>query len=166
MVASASSHGSVESKTYILDTNIFVGYVRDTAYSRHVDREYAPLEDNNIALISIVTRGELLSLAYQFDWGTSKKERLQHTVSNVSVVPLQSGDLIDRYAEIDAYSQNELPDREMDDSDRNMGKNDVWIAATTSVVDATLITTDDDFDHLHGEFLNRIYVDPDAEYDL
>lgn len=87
-------------------------------------------------------------------------------VDSVSVIPLQSGDLIDRYAEIDAYSQNELSGREMEDSDRNMGKNDVWIAATASVVDGTLITTDDDFGHLDGEFLDRIYVDPDAEYDL
>lgn len=29
-----------------------------------------------------------------------------------------------------------------------MGKNDVWIAATTKVAGATLLTTDNDFDHL------------------
>jgi len=166
MVASAPSHGSVESDTYVLDTNIFVGYIRDASYSRHVDREYAPLERNNIALISVVTKGELHSLAYQFDWGKQKKNRLQNVLNSVRAVPIQSVDVIDRYAEIDAYSQNALPGREMDDSDRNMGKNDVWIAATASVVDATLLTTDDDFDHLHDEFLDRIYVDPDVAYDL
>ncbi|WP_263788825.1 PIN domain-containing protein [Salinibacter grassmerensis] len=157
---------STGSDTYVLDTNVFVGYVRDTSYSRHIDQQHAPLERNNIALVSAVTKGELHSLAYQFDWGTRKKEELQYKLDSVSVVPLQSGDLIGHYAEIDAYSQNALPGREMDESDRNMGKNDVWIAATASVVGATLITTDDDFDHLDGEFLNRIYVDPDAEYDL
>lgn len=46
-----------------------------------------------------------------------------------------------------------------------MGKNDVWIAATASVLDATLITIDTDFDHLDGEFLDPVYVDPDDEYD-
>jgi predicted nucleic acid-binding protein len=157
---------SSESNTYVLDTNVFVGYVRDTSYSRHIDQEYAPLERNNIALVSVVTKGELFSLAYQFDWGDRKKEQLRQKLNSVSVISLQSGDVIDRYAEIDAYSQNELPDRELDKSDRNMGKNDVWIAATASVVDATLITTDGDFDHLDGEFLDCIYVDPDAEYDL
>lgn len=154
------------SKTYVLDTNVFVGYVRDTSYSRYIDQRHAPLERNNIALVSAVTKGELYSIAYQFDWGTRKKEQLQRKLNSVSVIPLQSGDLIDHYAEIDAYSQNALPGREMNESDRNMGKNDVWIAATASVVGATLITTDDDFDHLDGEFLNRIYVDPDTDYDL
>lgn len=157
---------SSESNTYVLDSGVFVGYVRDTSYSRYIDQQYAALERNNIALVSAVTRGELFSLAYQFDWGSRKKERLRGKLKSVSVVPLQSGELIEHYAEIDAYSQNALPDRELDESDRNMGKNDVWIAATASVIEATLITTDDDFDHLHGEFLNRIYVDPDAEYDL
>jgi len=34
-----------------------------------------------------------------------------------------------------------------------MGKNDLWIAATAHVVDATILTTDKDFDHLASEFL-------------
>jgi len=152
--------------TYVLDSNIFVGYVRDAPFSRYVDREYAPLGHNNIALVSIVTRGEVKSLAYQFNWGRAKKNQLQQLVNRVRAISIQSADLIDRYAEIDAYSQNALTDRPLGTSDRNMGKNDVWIAATASVIEATLLTTDDDFDHLHGEFLHRIYIDPDAEYDL
>jgi tRNA(fMet)-specific endonuclease VapC len=31
-----------------------------------------------------------------------------------------------------------------------MGKNDLWIAATTHLAQASLITTDADFDHLNG----------------
>ena len=34
-----------------------------------------------------------------------------------------------------------------------MEKNDLWIAATASVLDASLLTTDSDFEHLHDEFL-------------
>ena len=41
-----------------------------------------------------------------------------------------------------------------------MGKNDLWIAATASVLKAILFTTDRDFDHLDGEFLEVIYIDP------
>jgi tRNA(fMet)-specific endonuclease VapC len=40
-----------------------------------------------------------------------------------------------------------------------MGKNDLWIAATTSVLDAILLTTDNDFDHLHNEFLQVAKID-------
>jgi predicted nucleic acid-binding protein len=35
-------------------------------------------------------------------------------------------------------------------SARNMGKNDLWIAATALATKATLITTDKDFDHLQN----------------
>lgn len=157
---------SSNSNTYVLDSNVFVGYVRDASYSRYIDQEYDPLGSNNIALISVVTKGELQSLAYQFDWEKQKKSALQRLLNSVNAVPVHSMDIIDRYAEIDAFSQNKLPDRPLGNSDRNMGKNDVWIAATASVIDATLLTTDADFDHLHDEFLSRVYIDPDEEYSL
>jgi len=157
---------SSNSNTYVLDSNIFVGYVRDALYSRYIDQKYDPLGGNNIALISVVTKGELHAAAYKFNWGRKKKRHLQRLLNSVRAVPIQSMDIIDRYAEIDAFSQNKLPDRPLGKSDRNMGKNDVWIAATASVIDATLLTTDADFDHLHGEFLSRVYIDPDEEYGL
>ena len=61
---------------------------------------------------------------------------------------------IERYAEIDAFSQGKLKDRPLSISARNMGKNDLWIAATASILNATLLTTDLDFNHLHNVFLN------------
>ena len=33
-----------------------------------------------------------------------------------------------------------------------MGKNDLWIASTTKLFNATLLTTDDDFLHLSPQF--------------
>jgi len=39
-----------------------------------------------------------------------------------------------------------------------MGKNDLLIAATASVLNATLLTTDQDFNHLHNEFLNLEFI--------
>jgi predicted nucleic acid-binding protein len=36
---------------------------------------------------------------------------------------------------------------------RKMGKNDLWIAATAHLLNATLITTDNDFDHLKDAFI-------------
>ena len=61
-------------------------------------------------------------------------------------------EIIDKYAEIDAYSQGKLPDTKVDFSARNMGKNDLWIAATTKLIEAELITTDKDFEHLDNKF--------------
>ncbi|MGI9065443.1 MAG: hypothetical protein ACR2HX_03440 [Pyrinomonadaceae bacterium] len=42
---------------------------------------------------------------------------------------------------------------------RVMGKNDLWIAATTSVLKAKLLTTDNDFDHLDGVFFEVAFID-------
>jgi predicted nucleic acid-binding protein len=69
-----------------------------------------------------------------------------------------------RYGEIDAFSQGKLPDKPLSASARNMGKNDLWIAATASVLDAKLITTDADLGHLKTVFLDidQIPVRPSA----
>ena len=75
---------------------------------------------------------------------------------------------MERYAEIDAFSQGRHVERKLPGgmSSRNMGKNDLWIAATASVLNAKLLTTDRDFDHLHQEFLEVIYIDPRADYKI
>ena len=67
------------------------------------------------------------------------------------VIPLPFSQVISVYAEIDDYSRR---------NGVTMGKNDLWIAATASVTGARLLTTDKDFDHLHGVFLSRDWIDP------
>ncbi len=74
------------------------------------------------------------------------------------VLDINDFQVLNAYARIDAFSQGKLPQKEKF-SARNMGKNDLWIAATAHVYDLTLITTDDDFDHLDGEFLDLKKVD-------
>ena len=80
----------------------------------------------------------------------------------IPVVDINTDRIIQRYAEVDAYSQGKDRSKPLPSgmSSRNMGKNDIWIAATASVLNATLVTTDTDFDHLNGVFLNVAYVDP------
>jgi tRNA(fMet)-specific endonuclease VapC len=43
---------------------------------------------------------------------------------------------------------------------RNMGKNDLWIAATALLLEATLITTDNGFNHLLPFFIEIEKVIP------
>ena len=40
-----------------------------------------------------------------------------------------------------------------------MGKNDLWLAATASVLNLTLITSDQDFNHLAPTFLSLEALD-------
>lgn len=75
------------------------------------------------------------------------------------VADINTENIIDRYAEIDAFSQGRLEKRKSGFSARNMGKNDLWIAAPASVLDATLLTTDNDFAHLKNEFVDVAKID-------
>ena len=71
-------------------------------------------------------------------------------------IGINTESIIKRYAEIDAYSQGNLTDRPLATSARNMGKNDLWIAATASVYEARLLTLDKDFAHLNGVYLEVV----------
>ncbi len=44
-------------------------------------------------------------------------------------------------------------------SARNMGKNDLWIAAAAHIIQATLLTTDKDFLHLDKHFFDIELLD-------
>ena len=75
---------------------------------------------------------------------------MENFIKGIPQIPIEGDDLLDTYADIDAFSQGKhaflsLPTGM---SARNMGKNDLWIAATAKVLEATLITTDKDFAHL------------------
>lgn len=70
------------------------------------------------------------------------------------MVDINIESIIRRYAEIDAYSQGKLKGKPLGTTSRNMGKNDLWIAATASALDLSLLTTDRDFGHLSPSFLN------------
>src|SRR6266487_2017489 len=146
---------------FIFDTGIIVGYVRDAGYSQYVDRKYQVLESPNVSSISTVSKGEIYSLAIQFGWGEPKKRKLQEILAKLPAVDIRRTQIIERYAEIDTYSQGKNPAKPLPAGATaiKMGKNDVWIAATASVLNAKLVTIDKDFDHLNGVFLDVLYID-------
>ncbi len=73
--------------------------------------------------------------------------------------------VMNAYARIDAFSQGKLPGQPLPQgmTARNMGKNDIWIAATASVINATLVTTDADFNHLDHQFISLLKLDTIAK---
>jgi len=78
---------------------------------------------------------------------------LERFIKKFLIADINVETIIERYAEIDAFSQGKLAGKPLSGSARNMGKNDLWIAATTSVLNAKLLTLDNDFDHLKNEFI-------------
>ncbi|GAB4041286.1 type II toxin-antitoxin system VapC family toxin [Spirosoma gilvum] len=145
---------------YFLETNIVLGFVRRSAVAQAVS-EILRLTDDNEIFVSVVSAGELWSIARQSNWGVARRDSLLRLLAEYQRADINTDELIQRYADIDAFSQNKLTDRPLGVSARNMGKNDLWIAASASLAGATLITTDKDFDHLHGEFIEAVWVNPD-----
>lgn len=144
---------------YLLDTNILLLYLRDKNRSVYLDQTYQPLQSPNIPFISVVSVGEIRSLALQNSWGEEKQQKLSQFLKQFIIADIKVETIIHQYAEIDAFSQGKLKFFSLNDSARNMSKNDLWIAATASVLNATLLTTDKDFNHLHGKFLKLAYID-------
>lgn len=80
-------------------------------------------------------------------------------MSRLTKFGINFDEVIKAYARIDAYSQGKLKKSASRFSSRNMGKNAIWIAATASVFDLTLVTTDKDFHHLEDEFIKLKFID-------
>jgi predicted nucleic acid-binding protein len=143
---------------YLFDTNILVYFIRKHPLGDMIIREFDPFGPQNITMISIVTQGEILSLCHFFGWGEQRKLNLTKLLNQFLIIPIEAKDIVDIYAEIDAFGKGKLPEKSLPagTSSRNMGKNDLWIAATAFVTKSTLLTTDDDFDHLDPQFIDVV----------
>ncbi len=137
---------------YLLDTNVILLGIR-AGKDWAATRQRLGL-DQSANFISVVTLGELWSLSFQNHWGARRIAEMEKLLPQFIVVDINMESIIRRYAEIDAFSQGKLTGAPLGMSSRNMGKNDLWIAATTSVLNLTLLTTDQDFDHLSPSFLS------------
>lgn len=138
---------------YLLDTNVLVHYVRGDEVWAEVRGRYRPFAAEPKPLISIVTAGELRSLALRNRWGRAKVEQMEFALGYFDEVFIDSRRLVDVYATLDAHLQA---------GGHSLGKNDLWIAATAVVTGSRLLTTDRDFDPLAPELLSRDWIDPTA----
>ena len=135
---------------FLLDTNILLAYIRYSLLGQYIEAHYGLETIQPSPLISIVTEGEIRAFTLKRGWGLRKIADMQRCLASLSVVPLPFGGIVEAYAEIDNYCE------------RNgfvLSKNDLCIAATAHVMGATILTTDRDFDPLHGLFLQRDWVD-------
>ena len=142
-------------RPFLLDTNVVLTLVRGEALAAHIDSTFELRASKVRPLVSIVTHGEVRVLACRNGWGERKLAALQDALDNLVAVDVSHPDVLDAYVEIDIYSQNRPAGA------RNMGKNDLWIAACAKAAGATLLTTDKGFSHLDPELLPVAYIDPD-----
>jgi tRNA(fMet)-specific endonuclease VapC len=137
--------------SYVLDTSIVLALLRDNALGKAIDRAYALSSSLRRNLVSIVSVGELLSIAHRAGWGSAKRSSLETSLHELVWIDINDRSILDTYASIDSFSLS---------AGKRMGKNDLWIAASAAVTGAILMTTDTDFDHLHPQKIQRIWIDP------
>ena len=87
---------------------------------------------------------------------------LEGVLNEIPSIPINDPQMVKAYADIDAYSQGLHPTIPAPQgfSAKNMGKNDLWIVATASVIGAKLVTADQDFAHLQGTVLADVEIVP------
>jgi tRNA(fMet)-specific endonuclease VapC len=144
---------------YLLDTNLILIYSRDSDISDKIETVYHLFGDANTLAVSAVTLGELDAMIKKLKMGIKRQKKIEDMLKPMMKLSINDEAIIQCYGDIDTFSQGKLNTKKSKFTARNMGKNDVWIAATASVYDLTLVTTDKDFHHLDGEFLNLEYVD-------
>jgi tRNA(fMet)-specific endonuclease VapC len=135
----------------LFDTNIVLFLVRDR--SKNLIMRYLNPKEKSVYL-SFATIAEINSIAFQNNWGKTKLSILEDFILSCRIIEI-SDFLLQSYISIDAFSQKKHRDHEKYsfNTPRNMGKNDLYIAATASLLNLELLTTDSDFDHLSNVFL-------------
>ena len=141
----------LESEQLGLDINILVHLIRGKDAGKTLDRDYGLSSRRPRCVIPIVVKGEILSFARNIGWGAEKLATLNLLIQSLPVVDINSADVLSAYGELDDLSRRQ---------GSKMGKNDVWIAAIARVQQGVILTTDQDFAHLHPAHVRVEYVDP------
>ncbi|NJC27658.1 type II toxin-antitoxin system VapC family toxin [Neolewinella antarctica] len=145
--------------SYVLDTNVLLYYVRDGETRNYIAKEYDPFSQEDQPVISIVTLGEIYVLAAKNGWGQTRLAKLDKLITQCQVVEINNNALVSMYIEIEHLNLNIHPSLSHGATDKQMGKNDIWIAATAAVSKLPLITSDAGFKHLDPIIINlNLYV--------
>ena len=141
--------------TYVWDTNILLQVLRSPDFYDMLNRQYDFTNPLNEVCISIVSVGEIHAIALRNRWGAARLGFLSATLQTLKTMFIDDDPLlIQMYSEMDVFSQKKHPVFQLSTTARKMGKNDLWIAATTAVTRGILLSTDADFTHLNGVFIN------------
>jgi len=122
----------------LLDTNILVYISRTVDTDSFVDFINP---ENSTIYISVVSEAEIKSFALKNKWGPQRIDILHNFLDETNIMGVTQS-YVNTYAEIDSYSQRVNPNFKSYPfaTPRNMGKNDLWIAALAALLGLELIT--------------------------
>ncbi len=135
----------------LFDTNILVYSIRGGALGTRIKQQCRLDQRTERPLISIVTVGEILSLAGQWNWGPEKVRATETLLHEIVIIGLNDFAIPRIYAALDD---------ELRQNGKVLCQNDIWIAATAKAAGAHLLTSDKDFLPLSPEQIQVEWVDP------
>jgi len=139
--------------TYLLDTGILLHWVRGSKVATVIDGQFQLRAASFRPLICEVSLGEIEAFARGQNWGEPKRAQLKNLKKELLAVDISDARVIDAYADLSSLAK-------AGGWAIFHGKNDLWVAATTRVTGATLLTTDKDFLPLRdGKHLDVIMLD-------
>lgn len=134
--------GASNGRPFLLDTNVILHLVRGNALGQQIRDTYDLLHCQPRPLVCVVSLAEMRVLADIYDWGEPKRNALDAAFRSLTMVNISHPTVIDAYVKIDLHA------RSHPQGARQMGKNDLWIAACAAAANAYLLTTDKDFEFL------------------
>ncbi len=144
-------------RNYCLDTNIILLLLRGKELGKSIDQTFGLSTAPHLHTISIVTHGELRVLCDRHGWEGARRLALDKALLEFVTVDIAGSQIVE------AYRRVEEANAAIPTGHQNMGKNDIWIAATGMVTGLPMLTTDKDFNHLNGNLLDVHYVDPQSK---
>ena len=139
---------------YLLDTNILLLLVRAGDLAHYIEEKYQLGRLEQKPLVCVVSHGEARVMARRRSWGRQKRAALLELIDAFTIMDINTPAVIDAYVELELISQAHPAGA------RNMGKNDLWIAACARAAGARPLTTDRDFAHLIPEHIDGEVIDP------
>lgn len=106
---------------YLLDTNLLLIYSRNSDVAKKIEFQYKLFDKQNSLAVSIVTVGELDALVKKLNIGVKREKRINDMLKDIAVLQLTNKKIIQRYGDIDTFSQGKLKTKKSKFSARNMG---------------------------------------------
>lgn len=147
---------------FLLDTNMLLGFSRQAPWAVRAHAEFGLGKPETTTFTSIICRGEMLALAEKNGWGAKRRSRMEAILDRFPTLDISRRPIVDAYARIDAWTHGRSVPSPVDALPPKpavpMKQNDIWIAATAHASKATLLSTDRDFEHLNGTWLDFRHV--------
>lgn len=133
----------------LLDTDVLVHLVRQDATGQAIEARYSFAARPERAVLSSIVEGEILGLAWYWNWGEAKRQALQELLAELVRVDAGLPEIVEAYAQLYAEATR---------GGKPRGENDLWIAATAKATAAALYTCN----RKHFEWMDPEHVEVHA----